>query len=575
MLDKKLVRETGQVRLILTATIGLGLLSGFFTVLQASWFARIINAVFIGGQDLSGVWPGLLLLLPLFFLRSAVLWLRDFFAQRMVSRIQSDLRRRLLDKLFHLGPLYARQERTGELVNLFGEGVDALEAYFARYIPQLALAAMIPPLIVAFVFPLDLVSGLIMVLTAPLIPLFMILIGKWADELSREQWQSLSRMSAHFLDALQGLTTLKIFGRSKTQIEIIGRISDRFRETTMGVLRVAFLSALVLELLATLGTALVAVALGLALVYGRITFEKAFFILLLAPEFYLPLRLLGTQFHAGLSGASAAERIYQVLDTVLEDTTAGGAFLESPRGRLTISFAGVSCRYEKERGAVLQDVSFELLPGQKTILAGASGAGKTTVTNLLLRFLEPSSGEIMVNGIPLHKIEAGEWRQRTALVSQHPYLFPGTIGENIRLGRPQATEDELMTAARLADADDFIRQLPAGYDTLIGDGGAALSGGQQQRVALARAFLKDARLLIIDEGTSGLDQDSEGRIQSALELLAADRTVLVIAHHLPLADHSGQILVLEDGCLVESGDHPSLMKKMGAYHRLVTAGGAG
>lgn len=573
MLDKKLIAEAKKVRIILVATIGLGLISGLLTVLQASWFARIISAVFLAGQDLSGVWQWLQLLLPVILLRSAALWLRDVFAQRMVTRIKTDLRRRLLDKLFNLGPLYARQERTGELVNLFVEGVEALEAYFSRYLPQLALAAMIPPLILCFVFPLNRISGLIMLLTAPLIPLFMILIGKWADELTREQWQTLSRMSAHFLDALQGLTTLKVFGRSKAQMEIISRISDQFRQTTMGVLRVAFLSALVLELLATLGTALVAVALGLALVYGRIPFEKAFFILLLAPEFYLPLRMLGTQFHAGMSGVSAAERIFQLLDQEADCPVVYGERFPAPRDSLRISLKDVSCRYEKEQAEALQDVSFELLPGRKTILCGPSGSGKTTITNLLLRFMAPTSGQILVNNLSLNQIPPDEWRQKVALVSQHPYLLAGTIGENIRLGQPQATDEALIAAARLADADAFIHELPDGYDTLVGDGGVRLSGGQRQRIALARAFLKDAPLLIVDEGTSGLDQVGELRIQSALNLLAADRTVLVIAHHLPSSDVGDRILVLENGGLVESGDHQSLMKISGAYHRLVTAGG--
>ena len=309
------------------------------------------------------------------------------------------------------------------MVNVLVEGVEALETYFGRYLPQLLLAILIPLLILFFVFPLDVVSGLILLFTAPLIPIFMILIGKLAQHLTQKQWEQLSRMSAHFLDVLHGLTTLKIFGRSKEQIEVIAEISERFRQTTLGVLRVAFLSALVLELVATISTAVVAVSLGLRLIYDQITFQEAFFLLLLAPEFYLPLRQLGTQFHAGMEGISASKRIYELLALPLPEKPFLAQEHLPYQQEITVTFQEISYSYPEGKGLALDKVSFPLLPREKIALVGTSGSGKSTVAHLLLGFLKPAEGEITINSIPLTKIPLEEWLQNVSFVSQHPYLF--------------------------------------------------------------------------------------------------------------------------------------------------------
>jgi thiol reductant ABC exporter CydD subunit len=594
--DRRLFQQAQPTQTALMPTVGLGLLAGVVLIGQAFYLSRIINRVFLEGQSLADVHSLLLLLFGLSLVRAALIWGSQVAAQRVAGRVKSDLRQRLSAHLMTLGPAYAQTERSGELTNTLTEGVEALDAYFSQYLPQLALAVLIPLAILVFVFPLDFTSGLVLLLTAPLIPLFMILIGSLAQELTQRQWVSLSRLSAHFLDVLQGLTTLKLLGRSREQAAVIAIISDRFRQTTMGVLRVAFLSALVLELIATLGTAVVAVEIGLRLLYGYLAFEQAFFVLLLAPEFYLPLRLLGTRFHAGTAGVTAARRIFEILDTPLLTTTDDHRPQTAEDSRrefdfpantvikkaaqslsgLTIRFADVHYAYADGQRPALKGVSFTVKPGQKIALVGPSGAGKSTIAHLLLGFIAPTHGLITVDGVPLTELNMATWRAHLAWVPQQPYLFHVSVGDNIQLARPEATPEQVIRAARQAQAHDFIEALPQGYDTIIGERGARLSGGQAQRLALARAFLKDVPFLILDEATANLDPLHEIQIQAALQELMQGRSSLIIAHRLNTIYTADKILVMAGGQVVETGSHASLVQQPGLYRRLVTAyGGAG
>ncbi len=562
------------MRLALILTIALGTAAGVATVLQANCLSRIINGVFLQKQSLADVQSLLAALCVCIVARAALFSSGEVSAAQLAGRIKMDLRERLAAQLMALGPAYTRGERTGELSNTLTEGVEALDAYFSQYLPQLALSALVPVTILLFVFPLDLLSGLVLLLTAPLIPIFMMLIGSFADALTRRQWVSLSRLSAHFLDVLQGLTTLKLFGRSREQIQTIRRVSERFRKATMDVLRVAFLSALVLELVSTVSTAVVAVQVGLRLLYGQLSFEMALFVLILAPEFYLPLRLLGTRFHAGVSGMTAARRIYEVLERRVEPTPAPSLPAASPFGPTSVGavvFDAVHYAYDGGVRSALNGISFEIRPGQKVALVGPSGGGKTTVAHLLLRFIEPTAGVIRVQGQSLGEVPAATWREQVTWVPQTPYLFNANIADNIGIACRSATRAQVVRAAEQAGAHEFIAALPDGYDTVVGERGARLSGGEAQRIALARAFLKDAPLLILDEATASLDPELEAQIGEATARLMHGRMVLIIAHRLSTVERADEILVLASGRIVERGRHADLVAQNGLYQSLVLA----
>jgi ATP-binding cassette subfamily C protein CydCD len=564
--DRRLWQQARTERLRLGLTVALGAVGGVATVGQALALSRAVAGAFLDGRDLAGVAPQLWGLVAWTCLRAAAAWLAEIAASRVAAQVKTALRGRLLAQMMALGPAYTRGERTGELVNTAVEGVEALDAYFSQYLPQVALAALLPVAFLVFVFPADPLSGLVLLLTAPLIPLFMILIGSLADALTHRQWAALSRMSAHFLDVLQGLTTLKLFGRSREQIAVIQQITDRHRDATLGVLRVAFLSALVLEMVGTLSTAIIAVAIGLRLLYGGMAFQPAFFVLILAPEFYLPLRLLGTRFHAGIAGVAAATRIFEVLETSLRgaefapNQSTGTPLPELPVPLIRLEH--VSYTYPGRETPALDGVSFAIWPGEKVALVGPAGAGKSTVAALLLGFIHPAAGQISRDG-------DGERACPIAWVPQAPHLFDASVADNIRLGRPAASLAEVEAAAAAASADAFIRDLPAGYDTRIGERGSRLSAGQAQRIALARAFLLDAPLVLLDEPTANLDPHTEAGVQASVEWLLAGRAALIIAHRLNTVRQADRIIVLEHGRVVEAGAHDALLAARGAYWRLL------
>jgi ATP-binding cassette subfamily C protein CydD len=399
----------------------------------------------------------------------------------------------------------------------------------------------------------------------------MILIGKGAEQRNQRQWRQLAWMSAHFLDVIQGLTTLRLFNASRREAQVIARISDDYRRGTLSVLRIAFLSSFVLEFFSTVSIAMVAVLIGFRLYWGEMDFMHGLFVLLLAPEFYLPLRNMGAQYHARMEAIGAAERIVEILDTPMVETPGKLTSVAGLR-QADIRFEAVSFRYPDGRQAV-QDIDLVIRPGETLALVGASGAGKTTLINLLMGFLQPQGGLIRVGGVPLQDIAPEAWRRQLAWLPQKPQLFPGSITDNIRLGMPSAGREAIQQAATLAQAVDFIEALPQGWDTRVGEAGQGLSGGQVQRIALARAFLRDAPLVILDEPTANLDLDSEARVRAAVRTLAAGRTLILIAHRLRTVREADCIVVLDDGRIVQTGTHAELLQDSPHYRRMVTAYG--
>ena len=572
-LDSRLFRRVRAAAAAFGITVVLGIAGGILVIIQSLQLSRIISDVFLGHAGLNQIRPGLILLLVVIGVRAVTAFGSELSAAALAVKVKTHLRSLLVQKIAALGPAYTQSEPGGKLTAVVIEAVEALDAYFSQYLPQLLLAVFIPLSILIVVFPLDLLSGIVLLVTAPLIPIFMFLIGSAAETLTKRQWVSLSRMSAHFLDTLQGLRTLKALGRSGEQDSRIFTVSEQYRNATLMVLRVTFLSALVLELVATLSTAVVAVEIGLRLLYGKIGFEQAFFILLIAPEFYLPLRTLGLRFHAGLSGMTAAKQIFEILDVPEPSVFAAvdePKRTEEPKSVL-VEFKNVTYAYPLRSLPAVNDIQFSLWRGKLTALAGASGAGKSTLASLLLRFITAQSGTIEFEGQPLFSIPLSEWRKQTAWVPQQPHLFHGSLLDNIRLGKPNASMEEVRGAARMAQLDDFIQTLPDGYQTLMGEQGAKISGGQAQRIAIARAFLMDAPLLILDEPTAHLDPEQEEILRLVTKRLLVNRTVLLIAHRLSSVREADQVLVMREGRIVERGRPTELMAQGGYYRQLVEA----
>lgn len=530
------------------------------TIAQMTFLSKIVAAVFLLHKSLVQIFPQLLLLLGAMVAHAGCIWAREIIVQHGAIHWKNAVRQRLFAHVLQLGPAYSKDESTGELVTVLYEGIERLDAYVSHYLPQLTTSVLVPSLLVIYIFPLDWVSGVLLLVTGPIIPLLMMLVGHFAERHTQRQWHALSRLGATLLDAIQGLTTLKLFGRSVAASGSIERVSDSFRQKTLKMLRVAFLSGAVLEFLVAGAIGLVAVVLGVRLIDNGISFERAFLILLLAPEFYRPLRELGVQHHSGMEGKAAMKRINEIL--ALSLPVAGGTTSLSVGGNpFTITFSNITYTYPTNEHPALEEINLKLLPGTCTALIGQSGAGKSTLVNLLMRFMEVQSGQIHVNGIALADLPVETWRNFIALVPQRPYLFAGSVLDNLRLARPDASNMEVTQAAEQAGAAEFIAQLPQGYATLLCERGTRLSAGQVQRLAIARAFLKNAPLLILDEPTSSLDPESETHIRQAVERLVQQRTVLVIAHRYNTIASAQQVALLEAGKLVEIGAPAALLRR--------------
>jgi ABC-type transport system involved in cytochrome bd biosynthesis fused ATPase/permease subunit len=575
-------------------------------VAQAALLGHLIAAAAVDHATLAALAGTLAALAAAMTLRALLAGGFEISGRIGATRVMSELRGRLAEQLLVRSPVAREGERTGELTAAAVSGIDSLETYFAGYLPQMVLAAAVPLAVLAWVVPLDLIAAVVLAVTIPLLIVFMILVGRGAQARARSRWRALSLLSSHFLDVVRGLETLRAFRREAAQLETIERVSEEYRAETMGTLRVAFLSALVLELCAMIGTALVAATIGIQLDGGHLTLQAGLTVLLLAPELYAPLRALGQQFHAATDGIAAAERIFAVIDepaaltgptdgmaaaerifavidepaaltgptdgiaaaerifAVIDEPAALTGAAETQRarrrqpGRPTrtptpdparepLCFASVSLRYPARDTLALHRLDLTLEPGLMTALTGASGAGKSTVAALAMRLIDPTSGAVRCGGVDLRELQPDAWRARVAWVPQRTRLFAGTIAENIALADPGASRERIIAAAGAAGLDDLLAMLPGGLGTAVGDGGRGLSAGQAQRVALARAFLREASLVILDEPTAHLDADTAAGVGAAIERLAVGRTTLLIAHDARIAARAARVHALEDG----------------------------
>lgn len=526
--------------------------------MQAFLVARIIDAVLFRREALSAHVFELAALVGAILLRFGAVWASEHFGFAAAAKVMRALRARLLDRVEAIGPVGLAEARTGELVAALADGVRAVEPYYSRYIPASVLAVMLPVAVLVAVFPFDWVSGLILLATAPFIPIFMILIGKGTEALNQKQWRRLARMSGHLLDAVQGLATLKAFNAADRMVAEVAAVADDYRRDTMAVLRVAFLSSAVLEFFATVSIALIAIFIGFRLLWGEMPFFPGLFVLLLAPEFYAPLRAMGTAYHARMEAIGAAESLV-ALEEMPALAESGGTAPLPGLDIISIRFENVSLTFPDGRVA-LDDVSFTIGAGETVALVGPSGAGKSSILNLVLGFVRPTAGRLLVNGVPLVELDIADVRRRMAYVPQRPRLFAGSLAANIAPGEASPDPARLAQAVAAAGLAEVVAALPGGLSANVGEGGAGLSGGQAHRLAIARAFYRAAPLVVLDEPTAHLDRESEADVQAALSRLLVGRTGLVAAHRMASVADADRIIVLARGRIVAEGPPADLLR---------------
>jgi thiol reductant ABC exporter CydD subunit len=537
------MRHTRAARTFLVALVLLGALTGLLIIAQAWLLAYVIAAVLAGGKGLAQLSLPLEALVVVVIARAATAWARDSVAGRSGALAKSQLRSALLGHVGALGPNRPADQRAGELAVLATRGVDALDGYFSLYLPQLFLAVIVPVAVVVAISTQDWISALIIVVTVPLIPLFMGLVGATTRDRMALQLGTLQQLSGHFLDVVSGLATLKVFGRAKAQIGAIGEVTDRYRRAAMATLRVTFLSSLILELVATISVALVAVEVGLRLLGGEIDLRAGLMVLVLAPEAYLPLRLLGANYHASAEGMAAAEHVFAVLETPLP---ARGHRLDTPDPSAeALSVEDLRVEYPGRAEAALDGISLTVAPGEILAITGPSGSGKSTLLSVLLGFVSPQGGTVRVGDVELSDLDPEAWRAQVAWMPQRPHLFAASIADNIRLGRLGATRDDVRDAALAAGLGEVIAGRPDGLETMLGERGSGLSVGERQRLALARAFLRDAPLLLLDEPTANLDGMTEDATLEALERLVRGRTVVLVAHRPALVVLADRVIEID------------------------------
>jgi ATP-binding cassette, subfamily C, bacterial CydD len=580
LLDGNLFRQARSHRLAFLFTIIAGILCGGFIILQAKFTAELINAGFIYHIPVNLLYSPILLLIIILLIRAVLQFYSEFLSARLGIAIKEQIRLAIIQKINRLGPVYTSGENGGELSTLLTDGIESLDPYFSQYIPQLILAAFIPIIIVVSIFPSDKLSFAILLLTAPLLPFFMYILGSLSERSTKRQWMQLLRLGSFFYDTIQGLQLIKSINQSQNRGITIQKNNSEYQHLTMNVLKLTFLSAFVLEFIATISTAIIAVEIGLRLLSGSLNFATALFILLLTPEFYLPLRQLGVKFHAGMSGRAASLKIFSILsenDLVINPIRHNDLNLIQHEGKydpnslsdyFPISFHNMGAQYPETHEYVLKDISFTINRYDQIALVGKSGVGKTSLSYVFMRLLKDCEGSVLFGQRSIHDIPEEEFCNLISWVPQSPYLFSGSILENICLFQVNPDKSRIKSAIEKAHLDSYLRQLPLGYDTQVGERGSLISTGQAQRLAIARAFYRNAPILVMDEPTSSVDPETESALIESLSELRAQRTVMMIAHRLSTIISSDQILVLEEGRIKEKGNHAELMAHRKDYHQL-------
>ena len=549
--DRRLLERAHEARTALVADAILGVVAALLVLAQAVLLAEVAARSF-DGASLHDVLRPLALLAAVVCARAAAGWGFEVVGRRAAARILSRLRLGLVERRLRDDPAALDQAESSEVATLAVTGVDALEGTFARYLPQVVLAVLVPLAVLALVASIDLTSAGIMLLTLPLVPVFMWLIGRYTENRAQERWEALAILAHHFSDVVRGLPTLRAFNRAEAQAEQIELVSERYRVATMGTLRVAFLSGTVLELAATIGVALVAVTVGVRLTDGGIGFQAGLTVLVLAPELYLPIRNLAAQFHASADGAAVAGRLLDLSEAPSRALTPHRRRAVPDLRTATVQLEEVTFRYPGRPQPALDELDLEVAAGEAVALVGPSGAGKSTIASLLLRLAEPTAGRVLVDGHDLSTLSREDWRRQLAWLPQRPSLLRASVAENIRLADPAASLGRVRTAAALAGADDFIHALPEGVETVVGDGGRPLSAGQVRRLALARVFLRGARFVILDEPTAHLDSESAEQVAAAIDHYRGRCTLLVISHSAELVAHCDRVVRIADGRVAES-----------------------
>lgn len=544
-----LMQQSAIGKFWLSLSTFFGISSGILIILQAAILAHIIDHVYLHQATIHDLTPSLWLLCFIILGRTAIAWLKEITSYKTADLIKTRIRLSLLENLLAKNTDTLNKQKTGALVTTIIEKVETIHGFFADYLPQMTIVIVIPTIILAITFTQNILAGFILLITAPLIPLFMALIGMGVESLNQRHFQSLSRLSAHFLDLLQGLSTLSLFNVAQTQSQSIEKKSEAYRKKTMDVLRIAFLSSAMLELFSTLSIAIIAVYLGLGLLglvhfgFGHtgINLQSAFFILLLAPEFFMPLRQLGTFYHARSEAIAAATELQK---TYANNKFSDQASLAQPTiNEFTLTLKNITFAYPKKT-SIFTNFNHSIYSGDIVAITGPSGAGKSTLLKLIAKLQIPEAGEILFNEYPLSQINTDFWHKKISILVQNPYLFHATIFDNIALGQTNISTSKVTEAAQLADVLSFANTLPNGLNTLIGEQRLGLSGGQAQRVALARAYLKNAPIILLDEPTAHLDSDSKSVIYQAINDWRGKKTIIIATHDEALIQLANSIIAL-------------------------------